>query len=683
MRDDVDTKSDAGDRMKKSRRQLSTCDSCRHRRIRCDRTDRGGETCTGCERKNVKCTMTYVQARVEKGRSGRLVEQAKVLYGVSGPSTVSLPRPFHLPVARPTLRNTSRPSGTQQLAAALTFDLFDAYEKIFHPQLPLLDLQSFFTSLRRAHHDISLLSPEDRAVAAVMHAWAARFIDHPAIIGTGNRAAPPSLRDLLRPATEAVADAGVTRDRFARTLKERALQAVDEAGLMRKATKQNCAVLLVLEALVSWQDEKRQAGRPLLAAAIEHLRTLYDSSLSSSSSHDPAVESDPSFWCAWLRDAVSAALGGRLPLLKEEDLAAICPGVAELRDEDLEKHVHGDAENQDGGRAMMALFRHLTNVAREVARLSGPIPRRQGLNFDAVHRLWQELARSAAATAVFVATFASSDEGSIPFVRDLRACQAQISLALHRHLVERLERENVRFGVVDDEEEDEYLDALQSTLDDSDVALLRAIQKLIAHAKTYDTHLVYSAVLVADELPQYLNHLLRLRCDLEGGTVWDVYEKQAALTWFTSALRQVGWCFPVRPSLDAASAALETLHSLCPLLSDNQFSHFFLPSPTLSWASPPQTGLSSLPPPPPPAGSSSGFVAPSSHRSAVADHAPESPVDDFSISGPSTTVRQSIPAGSFYPPPVVAPAVGGRGRASSIASSSISGFGLEPIEEDE
>ncbi|GAA5821968.1 hypothetical protein JCM11251_004802 [Rhodosporidiobolus azoricus] len=580
-----------------------------------------------------------------------------------------------LPLFRPSLRQVAqpRPSGTQQLATAITIDLFEAYEKLLHPQLPLLDLSAFFTAFRRAQHNISLLSIEDRAIASIMHAWGARFIDHPAVMGSHGKGAPPSLKDLLQPATEEIAEAGMIRDKFATTLLEKAVQAVDEAALWRKPSKQNCAALLVLEVLVSWTDEKRQAGRPLLSAAVEHLRTLYDTSLSSCPSmHDPSIESDPSFWCAWLRDAVSAAIGGRLPLLKEEDLAAICPGAVDLRTDDLERYVLINEEEPDGGRGMVALFRHLTDVARAVARLNSPLPRRQPIDFDAIHQLWHELSRSISSTTTFAASFAPSDEGSVPFIRDLRACHAQISLAIHRHLENRLERENVRLGLVDDEDEEEYIEALQRLLGESHCALLCAIQELIAHAKAYDTHLVYSAVLITEELPLYLEYLIRLPCDVEGGTAWHVYEKQAALSWLESALKQCGWCWPVRPTLDAATSAIANLRSLCPTLPDNQCSHFFLPSPTLSWASPPRrTGSFSLGPAP---------ASSATTRSKTWADAPESPVDDYTV----PPVR-SIPAGNFHPPPVVVVTgggTGGRSRAVSSASSSISALALEPIEED-
>lgn len=87
-------------------------------------------------------------------------------------------------------------------------------------------------------------------LALIVQAWAARFSDHPAIIGTN----APSLQDMrLSPVGTNFAAIGSSRDAFARAMADRAVQAVDEKGALRKASGQTCGGLLMLEFLLTCQ----------------------------------------------------------------------------------------------------------------------------------------------------------------------------------------------------------------------------------------------------------------------------------------------------------------------------------------------------------------------------------------------------------------------------------------------
>ncbi|GAA5971914.1 hypothetical protein JCM11641_001569 [Rhodosporidiobolus odoratus] len=486
----------------------------------------------------VGCTLLKVLEKAKKGRSGRLVEQAKLLYGASSDAS-SPTRPPHMassPIGEPEPhyrlssaddalsqalleREQISPicANTADLSSAVIpppSDLLEVYETVLHPQLPLFDLPSLTTSLEQHQGSFGALPPLQRCYSLIVQAWAARFSDHPAITGS-SAASPPSLQDLL--STEKIAqvsEAGKARDGSAARMLDRALKAADEAGLMRAASKEN------------WSDDRRQHGRFLLAAAAEQLRVNYEDPSQSSAS---SAARDPAFWVLWLRDAVSAALGGRLPLLKEEDLEAICPHLAEGSDEDLEPlRSPGDD---------LSTHRQFEN---SFSKLSGHLRR--------------------------------------------FSCEA------------------VRFGIVQDQEEDAYVDELEALKQESDFVLLVSILDLIEHARTYQTHLVFQGIFVAEFLPTYLNHLIRLLCVSEGGRVasWTIRHKVEALEWMVSALRLVGWCFPTQ------EAVRHGVHALARL--KEHFGHELLtrspppppppvPPSSLSWPSSAPAPSIKLPPP--------------------------------------------------------------------------------------
>ncbi|GAA5854506.1 hypothetical protein JCM8547_004868 [Rhodosporidiobolus lusitaniae] len=673
--------SPGSDRVPRKRRQQSTCDACRLRRVRCDRVDRGDDTCTQCEKKSLTCTFEHNRKR--KTRSGKLLEQAKATYGETPPppprhiyraplvalSTSSFAPPAHRPAPAAIPKAVFAPP---EQKVELAPDLIEAYEKLFHPQLPLFSdrtIASIRAGLAKVHGHTSLLGPEDRAIALVMQAWGARFIDRREV--TKSKAAVPStLKNLLIPTTnDTTSDIGEQRDDFALAMLDKALDAVDRAGLMRTVSRQNVTTLLVLESLLSWNDTRRQAGRTVLSAACEQIRILYDLP-----SERLSTDSDPSFWTAWLRDSVSAALGGRLPHLSEEDLAAICPKIVALRPDKLEEYVKVErrAELEDGP-AVAALFRHLAHLAGNVARMNGPLARRHPLDFNAVHILWHDLRRSAAATATFteaVRRFSQHVDSSAPVLRDLVTYRAQIAFALHRHIEQRLELHTATLEA-DEEHGEAYFTALTELKTRSDGVFLRAIEDIIDHARTHDTHLVFSALFCAEHLPLQLDHLVTTLCDTEGGDLpgWTLQKKYDAVSWLLSAVRQVGWCFPITPSLSTAQSCLAHLRKLSSYLRATP-SHSFLPPATLSWYSPE--------PSEPPVASTSGARA-----SGMTDFAPESPEEEkpFASCSADGSLRRSSQA-STSTASAFCPGDAERARSMSIASYA-DGMDYEEISEEE
>lgn len=74
----------ASEPAKKKRKQLSSCDTCRLRRVKCIRESEEGP-CDPCKAKNINCTSEYItQAKAPKAqRAGRLIIQAKEKFGTT------------------------------------------------------------------------------------------------------------------------------------------------------------------------------------------------------------------------------------------------------------------------------------------------------------------------------------------------------------------------------------------------------------------------------------------------------------------------------------------------------------------------------------------------------------------------------------------------------------------------
>ncbi|GAA5871332.1 hypothetical protein JCM1840_004415 [Sporobolomyces johnsonii] len=534
---------------KAKRRQGVSCDSCRLRRVRCDRMDKGGGECSECTKKGVRCTLVYVEQKGRKTRQGRLISQANT--PLCKAVTSEPPNAIDGRRAKDEWVHL-------QLAQVLSTHLIEVYEHVVHGQIPVVDFDHFKRELNQVGGNVDALQPDMRCLSHVLQAWAARLSDHPAITGS-NPKAPTGFRDLLQPAVRSVSDAGATRDRFAKALLERALRSLDETGLWRKPTKSSCATLVVLEMLLSWNDAERQNGRPLLSAAVEHLRINYDMR------HTLSVTNDLSFWLVWLRDSVSAALGGRLPYLHEEDLAMLCPAVPQLRKGKLEEQVLIRSLHDLDGTAVLALFRHVSDTARSIARLLGPVARRQRLEEDSVRALWAELRRCAQASEAFASSLSPYPQlknHSMVITRDVASMLARLTFAIHRHLEQRLTQESVTEGILDDEDV-EYVDSLKALKQDSDDIFLATIHDLIAQAKSYGSHLVLNAIIISDFFPHYLDHLVAVPCVQEGGLLfqWDIYGKVSAIEWMLAALRHIGWSFPI-PNLEDAENALSHLREL-------------------------------------------------------------------------------------------------------------------------
>ncbi|GAA6029848.1 hypothetical protein JCM8097_001077 [Rhodosporidiobolus ruineniae] len=538
-------------------------------------------------------------------RTGRLVEQAKLLYSRTPSADPHVPIGAPAPLLAPPVPVNARPVSVTEHPHYLTHetwpaDFLEVYKEAFHPQLPVIDLDALGQALYTAKYDVHALPPADRAVVAILAAWGSCFTDRPAV--TGSRAQNPiTLRDLLDPAVQVPSETGRERSRFVAFMLNRALEAVDEAGLMRKPTRQNCAALLVLDTLVSWNDDRREAGRFYLITAIEQLRALYHPSRSFSSPSalplippnepPPSPTSDPSYWLLLLRDAISAALGSRDPHLTDEAAAAMCPAHEVLRQQPLEYWVETWDPSELDGPVVAAFFSHLVATAKSAARLTAPYNLSRPLNSDAIEHIWEELSRSA---MLSVALLDSAEQSAPQFVEDTKAVfrdlctyRTQIAFALHRHIGERLATE----------QDSLVFESLYLLKQASNSILLDAILDLMRQCQSCDSHFVLSSLLVGEFFPLYLDHIVALPCDIEGGELagWTLHAKVEVIQWLHHSLSFLAWSFPVTAALSSASSALSTLARLSPLPFPLSF-----PTPrsrtssasstsSLSWESPPSS----------------------------------------------------------------------------------------------
>lgn len=187
-----------------------------------------------------------------------------------------------------------------------------------HSQCHIVDATGFQAVWDAAGRDSDRLNRTNEALALVIQAWSARFSDHAAVLGPE----APSLAQLKQlPPGQSLCTWGDRRQAFAAAMCERALNAIDQKGIMRRPSTSSATALVLLEFLLSFNDSKRTAhtaGRHLMAGAVEAVRSMADGVMD-----DPAESSQVPdratggtlFWVLLTRDAVSAALAGRAPAL--------------------------------------------------------------------------------------------------------------------------------------------------------------------------------------------------------------------------------------------------------------------------------------------------------------------------------------------------------------------------------
>lgn len=90
------------------------------------------------------------------------------------------------------------------------------------------------------------MSPSGEGLALVLQALAARFSDNTAIVGDS----APKISDLRSPGID-FSNFGIRREGFCRSMAVRALERLDENGILRKPSSTSAGALLMLEFLLT------------------------------------------------------------------------------------------------------------------------------------------------------------------------------------------------------------------------------------------------------------------------------------------------------------------------------------------------------------------------------------------------------------------------------------------------
>lgn len=303
-----------------------------------------------------------------------------------------------------------------------------------------------------------------------------------------------------------------------------------------------------------------------LAAFAEHLRSMSD--FSTYVSDDPEetplppeqVSGGTLLWMCYSRDALSSVLVGRvvsmcvlphLPRLElgadaarfyrsPEDLAmfsdllAITPHVTEIM-----SSVTSTIPPVLSGLAVVSVFRHVTTLIRTcAARVTGPLAQRARLDEAAVREIWYETDQSKRYGAIFRESVAKVDWGPTPpkcesWFRDLTVMRAQLTLAVHRNIVDRLEVEQGDSSAASrDPGFMVYLEGLQRIKVESDKRLLDAVREFALLVRSYSTSLVHACSLGCEYTADYLHHMLYMPVWEQGGPQgWTWAAKHEEINW--------------------------------------------------------------------------------------------------------------------------------------------------------
>ncbi|KAJ1030351.1 hypothetical protein NDA16_001261 [Ustilago loliicola] len=257
----------SGDKKKSARRQGVTCDQCRTKHLRCDLDDRRADAvrssspeiaetallemqkststgtavhhirCTRCEEKGFVCTKTHAppsRRYPRPSRSGKRIEQARMLHGASGNDTaISRPTVERINASTILIRALTELRGAEVritdrvMAGSLSLQLLNCFFAVCHMQAPVIDFAHFSKTFNSANGDprkMSIMSnggsaaeglpshiPEVQGLTsltwpdtkeskigtpgstetllAVLHTWAAHYTDAPIAFG-------PDFKDL-------------------------------------------------------------------------------------------------------------------------------------------------------------------------------------------------------------------------------------------------------------------------------------------------------------------------------------------------------------------------------------------------------------------------------------------------------------------------------------------------------
>ncbi|GAA5910710.1 hypothetical protein JCM5296_006820 [Sporobolomyces johnsonii] len=555
-----------GNPQKKRKQGNSACDSCRLRRVKCDKAEQNGGPCSECVKKKIMCTDTYVKNKPKTVRSGKLIAQAKLLFGEnaarpSGPG----PGGTAADLAVPSPAETVRPPSTlrqdvvlapaqsrlvnSQVSREIGDHLIRTFFAVFQPQCPLVDQELFEGAWTLAGRVSENLSPANECLAAVIQAWAARISDHPLIVGQA-----PTLEDLRNGQGRDFTLMGNRREEFARAMRERALRLVDQKGALRLSSAACCSALSLLEFLVTWDDATRTTtcGRYLMVGAAEHLRALNEGQCDDASEQlvSPERASNGTLlWMVYTRDALAAMLGGRPSCLTEDDLTSLCDLFTNPLTADVMSYVSSDDARMLSGLAVASMFRFVVTIVRNtITRLTGPLARRQPLEESTVRELWAEIDTSSRCAAIFrqsveKVTFGPDPPKTHVWFRDLTSIKSQHTLGIHLNIIKRLDEEE---AVAKEGSKDggAYLEVLKRLKDRSDERFLDAAREYTKLLRGYGSELTFTAFLTTEYSSYYLDHMVDMPAWEQGGSEnWPWATKVEEVSSLIGVLKLAGWAW--------------------------------------------------------------------------------------------------------------------------------------------
>ncbi|KAH8927792.1 hypothetical protein BT69DRAFT_707937 [Atractiella rhizophila] len=546
---------------KTKRKQLIACDACRLRRVKCGRTE-GYGACPQCKQRGIQCTSNYILQKAKTPRAGKIVQQAKLLYGSTVPETNVPPellaqeqklqaagsspdqqtrqqqhqRPSS---SSPVLSPTENQVGFEVLAKTLSKHLVETFLVMSHEQLPVLNVTLFRNWFDEATASDNL-GVMGACLVAVMEAYGARITDSPMVLGP----TAPRFADLKLHTHRSIdlSPYGRAREQFATFMVERALTKIDLAGAFRKPTAEGAAALVLLEMIVDYKDPSCKEGRFLISSAVQHIRMLREKELggfgeksSASSTHgwwSGRVRGNTLWWGLYVRDAWISCVGGMIPQFTEQDIELLSPELVDVKYESLISSLDNAESGSMSGFVLYGMLGHLMSLSRMVsAKITQLVARTKPyLDLAAVRAFFQGLDENASLLTNWAARRGTSTSRN-------KAQDRMVTFLMAKH----------NGGVPDEEdvEEFKYHQELMEMKRVADMRLFRVSREVARAVKEAMTssHL-YGGALGLPSLGLHGKAILDMPTVEYGGPEdWTIQDKVNELQWVLDSSRAIGWCW--------------------------------------------------------------------------------------------------------------------------------------------
>ncbi|EJT98388.1 hypothetical protein DACRYDRAFT_118673 [Dacryopinax primogenitus] len=395
----------------KKRKLYSSCDTCKLRRVKCERESED-QACAKCIEKGIHCTTAGPKRK--KPRTGKRIEQAKELFGdgthnigessrgnlvvyhghrpiTPAPDDVAFDmRGFDSLNARHISNdNVDSRLSLAEIVSTLSSHLIEVYFSLTHYPLPLYRWKNFRDQFDKAGRRPEQMTGMGGVLAHALIAYGAYASNSPAILGPG----APALSKLDSEEANFV-HWGRQRAQLCKSLLDRAVRIADEHGVFRVECNESIVILLLLEMLIDHGDVTRRRGRPFRAAALSHAQTLSEEG----NTHDEYIELQGGGlgWMLYLRDSLQAAVAGREPRLRDRDVQILCGRTMTLglpTMVEFAKALNGDILVWD---PVIRIWDHVAQLTRQLAKRlakDSPVPegRQDPFNDNFLWELYKDL----------------------------------------------------------------------------------------------------------------------------------------------------------------------------------------------------------------------------------------------------------------------------------------------------